>query len=986
MGYEKFTEKDPLTDLHYIRSFMLAAGEFLRDAQPGAYGMVAVDMEHFRIINKLYGRESGDKLLVYIAGCLRQCQRANGGVAGYFGGDNFCIVMPLRMELIYALWAQIAAGAAQWNKLAKFLPAFGVYQIDGLDVPLETMYDRATMALSHAIGNLANRICVYEPSMEDALAEEWQLLSEIRMGLDNDEFTFYAQPQCNITTGKIVGAESLVRWIHEGQVIPPGRFIPVLEKNGTVTALDEVVWMKVVQWLRSWMDRGYRPVPISINISRIDILSIDVPTYLAELAAAYDIPVKYIKCEITESAYAEEGIQVDNTVRRLREAGFTVMMDDFGSGYSSLNTLKSLAVDVLKVDMCFLEMSAENEQKGISILESVVNMARLMGAPIIVEGVENHYHEKLLRNMGCQYAQGYYYYRPMPVEQLEHLLADERRLDSGGLQCKQVESLHMREFLDGNLFSDAMVNNILGPSAFYDVYENQVRITRVNEQYFQLIGAGAQKGGRYGGKLHNHVRDDDRPVLFDLFERAYENRPGSAEGYLHFLRMDGEVLWVYMRMFFMHEKEGHKLYYGSLVDVTAFQERAARKRRLASREIAEITGRERDELEEYYGGIPCGYGLAKILLDEGGKPCDYEVIYTNREMEKTCGGDSRRLRQLILKAFGDDQAELLSKAYQAAFRGETLNHYAYSSVTGRYLQLMLYQHKYGYVACLLRDVTHMHIHEGALNSMVLAYREVYFLHLKDNYVRMIYPDANGIMERGNYGALVNRHFGTGRILPHGEERVREFLSLENLRTALLEKDSVECQYRRNSPDNTEEWCMTSITVSEREDGVPKTAVITIRSIDNIIKKDEKKRQQQMAKTLASMTDGFFIYRAVDGERLLYASPAVMEIFGYSTADEFMEAVGGSFRGIVHPEDLDRVEWEINHQIKRSDENMDYVQYRIIRKDGQIRWIDDCGHLESTEWGEKYRLFYVFIHDITDSITQIQKDKLLNANQFYQGGE
>ena len=172
MGYEKFTEKDPLTDLHYIRSFMLAAGEFLRDAQPGAYGMVAVDMEHFRIINKLYGRESGDKLLVYIAGCLRQCQRANGGVAGYFGGDNFCIVMPLRMELIYALWAQIAAGAAQWNKLAKFLPAFGVYQFDGLDGPLEMMYDRATMALSHAIGNLANRICVYEPSMEDALAEE----------------------------------------------------------------------------------------------------------------------------------------------------------------------------------------------------------------------------------------------------------------------------------------------------------------------------------------------------------------------------------------------------------------------------------------------------------------------------------------------------------------------------------------------------------------------------------------------------------------------------------------------------------------------------------------------------------------------------------------------------------------------------------------------------------------------------------------------
>ena len=176
--------------------------------------------------------------------------------------------------------------------------------------------------------------------------------------------------------------------------------------------------------------------------------------------------------------------------------------------------------------------------------------------------------------------------------------------------------------------------------------------------------------------------------------------------------------------------------------------------------------------------------------------------------------------------------------------------------------------------------------------------------------------------------------------------------------------------------------MTSITDSEREGGVPKTAVITIRSIDNIIKKDEKKRQQQMAKTLASMTDGFFIYRAVDGERLLYASPAVMEIFGYSTADEFMEAVGGSFRGMVHPEDLDRVEWEINHQIQHSDRNMDYVQYRIIRKDGEIRWVDDWGHLETSKYGEENRLFYVFLKDITGEITTVQQEKLLNSNRFY----
>jgi len=277
----------------------------------------------------------------------------------------------------------------------------------------------------------------------------------------------------------------------------------------------------------------------------------------------------------------------------------------------------------------------------------------------------------------------------------------------------------------------------------------------------------------------------------------------------------------------------------------------------------------------------------------------------------------------------------------------------------------------------------MHIHENALNSMVLSYREIYFLHLKDNYCRMIYPDESHLMERGNYEAVVARHFATGKILSYDEDKVRSFLSLENLKASLKTQNSVEYRYRRSSKDIEDEWCLTSVTVSERENGVPKTAVITIRSIDSIMKEEEQRRQVRMAESLANMSDGFFIYRAMEDERILYANPAVMEIFGCDTMDEFLALVGGSFRGLVHPDDLNRVEWDIRQQISCSKGNMDYVQYRIIRKDGQIRWIDDCGHLEKSEWGEENRLFYVFIKDITDTITAIQKDKLLNSNQFYQ---
>lgn len=979
----KYTELNPLTNLYNMDTFMKKAEEFLKGIQPDTYYMAAIDLENFRLFKKFFGRDGGDKLLIHISGCLESIRKQHGGVAGHFGGDNFCMIMPGRMELVEKLKDDIIGCVKQWNDMFGFLPMIGVYPIDDIQVPPETMYDRAAMVLSKISGNHSQRIYLYEPILERKLEEDWELLSEIRNALVKDEFTFFAQPQCDITTGKIVGAESLVRWNHGTKgLIPPGLFIPVLEKTGFIPSLDRIVWEKVCKWLRSWINRGYRPVPISINISRIDILAMDVPEYLLGLLRTYDLPPKYVKVEITESAYAGRDDQVSDAVKRLQEMGLLVMMDDFGSGYSSLNMLKSIPVDVLKIDMCFLEMEADEEHKGISILESVVNMARLLSIPIIVEGVETRQHENFLRNMGCRYTQGYYYYKPLPIDQFEDLLADERKLDFGGLLCKQVESLHVREFLDGNLFTDTMLNNIVGPSAFYDVYENHIEILRVNEHYFQMSGISSGDSADCSKKLWNHVRDDDGPFLLSLFEQAYENYPGSSEGYIHYVRCDGKVLWVFLKIVFLKEKEGHKLFYGTLMDMTSVNQQEEQKQIRTEQKAAEYTEEEQSRLETYYGKIPCGYGLSKILLDSDGSPNDYEILYANREMSKFCGGNVNWLRHLILEIFGDNEGELLSKAYQAAFLGETVNHYAYSSVSGHYLQTTLYQYDYGYAACLVWDVTQMHVHEEALNSMIHSCREVYFLHLKDNYCRMIYPDENFMTERGNYESVINRHFGTGKILKYDEENVRRFLSLENLREVLLTQNSVEYRYRRSTKDIKEEWCLTNVSVNERENGIPKTAVITIRSIDAIMKEDEENRQIHMAESLAGMSNGFFIYRAIDDERILYANPAVMELWGCNSMDEFMEFVGNSFQGMVHPEDLNRVEWQIHEQLQSSKENMVYVRYRIIRKDGQIRWLDGCGHLEHSKWGEEHGLFYVFIKDITDSIADIQKAKLLKSNQFY----
>ena len=974
--------RNVLTGLLFPQGFMEEARWFIQGTNPNAYCMIAIDILHFRLFNKFHGREMGDRFLRHIADELKHMRTEYGGVAGYFEGDNFCIVMPFRKNLIQELWDRISAGLTSQSSALGVLPVFGVAPVDDPELPLEIFHDRATLARTRAAARVP--ISYYDPSMESYLEEEMRLLMEVTEALERDEFTFFAQPQCDIFTGKIVGAESLVRWQHPDKgLIPPGKFIPVLERSGMIHLLDRQVWEQVCRWLRSWLDRGYQPVPISINISRIDIMSMDVPAYLGYLLKKYDLPPKYIKTEITESAYAEEDETIDNTVERLRDEGLLVMMDDFGSGYSSLNMLKSISVDVIKIDMRFLEIGEGEEQKGIGILESIVNMARMMGVPIIVEGVENLQQENVLRSMGCQYTQGYYYCKPLPIEQLEAVLADERRLDFTGLHCRQMESFHARELLDGNVFSDTLINNILGPAAIYDVADGQVEITRINEQGYRLSGLDVSNTKELSRKVWDGVQDDERSVMLGLFEQADERRPAGSEGNVHYIRTDGRVLWVRMRVFFLREKDGHRTYFVSLVDISNLEEKRREQAKLQSRQGALPEGvSEYQQLEQYYGSLPCAIGLSRIALNRDGEPIDYDVIYVNSEMERMCGGDATWLRHLILKAFGDNFKELLEKGYRAAFLGDKMDHFVYSSISGHYLQLTLFQHEYGCVGCMLRDVTNNQVYEGAFSGIVRAFREVYYLQLQENYCRMLYPDADVLLERGNYENMVQRHFGTGKILPDNEENVRQFLSLANLRETLQEQDSVEMRYRRATRFSPDEWSMTTVTVSQRENGKPITAVVTVRSIDQVVKEERERQGERMVESLANMSDAFFVYQARDGESLLYANPAMVNLFGCKTIAEFMDYVDHSFQGIVHPEDLDRVEWEIQHQIRESDQSMDFVQYRIIRKDGEVRWVDDWGHLETSKYGEDHGLFYVFVKDSTDSIPNVQKDKLLSSNRFY----
>lgn len=261
------------------------------------------------------------------------------------------------------------------------------------------------------------------PSTDELVPE--LTFDEIDRAFDNNEFCFYLQPKCNVATGAIVGAEALVRWNHPKYgVVSPGRFVPMLEQAGQISRLDVFVWRSVVRMLARWEREGRNLVPISVNVSMVDIDQMDVADTLTGLLNEYDVDARLLQAEITESAVARNLSKVESTIRKLHADNIAVLMDDFGSAYSSLNMLKDINVDVIKLDMKFIDLNEDNAGKGLKIVESVVNMARKLRLLVIAEGAQTKQQVDQLLSVGCRYIQGYYFHEPLPVGRMEKLLAE----------------------------------------------------------------------------------------------------------------------------------------------------------------------------------------------------------------------------------------------------------------------------------------------------------------------------------------------------------------------------------------------------------------------------------------------------------------------------------------------------------------------------------------------------------------------------------
>jgi len=416
---------DPLTGLYNSSTFYSEARDLLDHHSGIPYCIITTNIRQFKLLNDLLGRETGDEMLRTIGASLAEIYGPDI-VCGRLESDKFAICAPAERHIEELLEETLGEKFdrlhTKYNLSLAVLNYYGVYLVAEPELPVAAMCDRANMALNVIKGDAGCHIAYYDTNLRNKMLWESKLIAEIPQALRSRQFVVYFQPQVDSRSGRIIGAEALVRWQHpENGLIAPGVFIPLLESMGLIYQLDQYVWEEACARLCDLRALGYT-VPVSVNISPRDVYSGDIYQVITELMKKYELPVENLNLEITESALVLDMDRLLSIIRRLQSAGFRIEMDDFGSGYSSLNTLKDIPVDVLKLDMRFLE-DAKDVERSATILKMIVGLSDALGIPLIAEGVEQKEQVDFLAGIGCHNLQGYYYSRPVPFEEFKAMLA-----------------------------------------------------------------------------------------------------------------------------------------------------------------------------------------------------------------------------------------------------------------------------------------------------------------------------------------------------------------------------------------------------------------------------------------------------------------------------------------------------------------------------------------------------------------------------------
>jgi EAL domain-containing protein (putative c-di-GMP-specific phosphodiesterase class I)/GGDEF domain-containing protein len=381
------------------------------------YALINMDLNKFEMFNDLYGYEEGNKLIKMLDALWRE-QLRDYECCGHRMADRFVVLLTYddRVDLVTRLDNYRKRLDEKVDGKYKLNLILGIYELRKYEEDFESAFNRAMMAFSTVKNNPSNWMKFYDEAMEEGLVWERYVEDHFQTALENREFQVYYQAKVDAATGKVSGAEALVRWVRpDGTIVPPGRFISVLENNGSIAELDRYMFQEVLNHQKEWLEQGVPIVPVSVNLSRVQLAEQNFVSRYKDMLEMSELPSKYISLEFTESAMFDNEEVLRDTVDQLHSLGIKVLIDDFGVGYSSMMTLKSIPVDVMKMDKTFVD--SIGDERGNKIVVGMIKFALSLGMSVTAEGVEDERQYQFLRSHNCHDIQGYYFAKPIPAHE-----------------------------------------------------------------------------------------------------------------------------------------------------------------------------------------------------------------------------------------------------------------------------------------------------------------------------------------------------------------------------------------------------------------------------------------------------------------------------------------------------------------------------------------------------------------------------------------
>lgn len=554
---------DPLTEIYSKNKFFSASKALLKDNPDKQFAFLRLDIDRFKLINSFFGTAYGDRLLKRVAKRIRDFAKTTECCTfGRIDADVFGIFTPYqgKEETV----KQIEQAVEDMKKLSasyNIMIVYGVYVVTDRSLPISFMCDRAALAAKTVKGHYMKSYAFYDDKMRLSIENEQNIINEMSDALENHEFVPYYQPKYDVKTNKTVGAEALARWIHPTKgFISPGVFIPIFEKNGFISKLDFYIWECVCKQLKEWKDKGVPLFPVSVNVSRVNLYNPNLSKIIIELTKKYDVDPKYFNIEITESVYTDDNVMIDDITSQLRNNGFTILMDDFGSGYSSLNVLKDVQVDMLKMDMMFM-FKAKYDGRAETIISSVIRMAKWLNIPVIAEGVDRAEQVEFLKSVGCDYIQGFYYSKPLPAADYEKLISDQEE------QPVPENGASVNDLLwgkSGGLL--AYIDSIDQPATIYECFpDSSVVMVCSNKAFSQKYGYGSSIYGKLNVK--NCIDSECKEKFTSSVNKAIESKD-RAECVLSMHEINGKKHWFKTHLRFVSETGVSSVLIAYFTDVT----------------------------------------------------------------------------------------------------------------------------------------------------------------------------------------------------------------------------------------------------------------------------------------------------------------------------------------------------------------------------------------------------------------------------------